>query len=423
MIKIARQLSPDVAFHTGNMFSLKLRNNSLAGIAAFYAIVNIPRELLSPAFKEIARVLQPQGVLLLSFHIGDKVLHVGSEHHLTSYFLSHQKSNRRSRRLDLPLKKSSNATRIQMSSTKAEEPISSLGEKLRQTTMPQKTNLPEVLAHARTADGVAFELSGVPKGVLEVPGLENVTICIHVAVATKLTCRRDGRRFVGTAVHGDIDIIPANTPSLWEMHDENDKALILTLPQAMLHAVAKEMGIDVARLEIRNRFQIRDPELEALSWSMKREMELGCPSGRLYMDGLTLAAASRLITQHSSHAKVPAKQREGLSGHRLKQVLSFIEDQLAEDLSIERIAAKAVQELERRKLFRKSIGVPVHQYVIQRRLERAKTFLMQDELSMAEIAETVGFAHQSHLAWRMRRVFGASPKTMKRLLAESPLLS
>jgi SAM-dependent methyltransferase len=76
MIKIARQLSPDVAFHTGNMFSLKLRNDSLAGIAAYYAIVNIPRELLSPAFEEIARVLQPQGVLLLSFHIGDKVLHV-----------------------------------------------------------------------------------------------------------------------------------------------------------------------------------------------------------------------------------------------------------------------------------------------------------------------------------------------------------
>jgi SAM-dependent methyltransferase len=76
MTKIARQLSPDVAFRTDNMFSLRLRNGGLAGIAAFYAIVNIPRELLVTAFREMARVLQSQGVLLLSFHIGDKVLHL-----------------------------------------------------------------------------------------------------------------------------------------------------------------------------------------------------------------------------------------------------------------------------------------------------------------------------------------------------------
>jgi ubiquinone/menaquinone biosynthesis C-methylase UbiE len=76
MTKIARQLSPQVAFRTGNMFSLRLGNASLAGITAFYAIVNIPRELLDPAFKEMARVLQPQGVLLLSFHIGEDVVHV-----------------------------------------------------------------------------------------------------------------------------------------------------------------------------------------------------------------------------------------------------------------------------------------------------------------------------------------------------------
>jgi SAM-dependent methyltransferase len=76
MIRIARQLSPKIPFRTGNMLSLTLRDSSLAGIAAFYAIVNIPRELIGAVFQEMARVLQPNGVLLLSFHIGDQVLHV-----------------------------------------------------------------------------------------------------------------------------------------------------------------------------------------------------------------------------------------------------------------------------------------------------------------------------------------------------------
>jgi ubiquinone/menaquinone biosynthesis C-methylase UbiE len=76
MIRIARQLSPKIPFRTGTMLSLTLGDSSLAGIAAFYAIVNIPRELIGTVFKEMARVLQPNGVLLLSFHIGDQVLHV-----------------------------------------------------------------------------------------------------------------------------------------------------------------------------------------------------------------------------------------------------------------------------------------------------------------------------------------------------------
>jgi AraC family transcriptional regulator len=239
-------------------------------------------------------------------------------------------------------------------------------------------------------------------GVLNVPGLENVLISIHVGVPSKMTCRRDGKQYSGTAVHGDIDIIPAQTPSRWEMHDENDMALLLSLPQKLLCSVAEESGLDASRMEIRNRFQIRDSELEALSWAMKREMESGQPSGRLYLDGLTLAIASRLVTQHGSTAKAAAERNEGLSGHRLKQVLAFIEDQIAEDLSLEQIAA-----------------VPVHQYVIQRRVERAKMLLMQDGMSMAEVAAAAGFAHQSHLARHMRRAMGVSPKAMKRMLAEA----
>jgi hypothetical protein len=39
-----------------------------------------------------------------------------------------------------------------------------------------------VLAHARTAQGVVFQLRKDPMGVPEVPGLENVLISIHVGL-------------------------------------------------------------------------------------------------------------------------------------------------------------------------------------------------------------------------------------------------
>jgi len=57
------------------MMALDLQDGTLAGIAAFYAIVNIPRASLSLVFQEMERVLQPGGLLLLAFHTGDEVVH------------------------------------------------------------------------------------------------------------------------------------------------------------------------------------------------------------------------------------------------------------------------------------------------------------------------------------------------------------
>jgi AraC family transcriptional regulator len=62
------------------------------------------------------------------------------------------------------------------------------------------------------------------------------------------------------------------------------------------------------------------------------------------------------------------------------------------------------------------MGLAVHQYVIQRRVELAKTLLLQKQKSITEIALEAGFAHQSHLARHMRRMLGLPPRALKRLL-------
>ena len=281
--------------------------------------------------------------------------------------------------------------------------------------MPQNNGLPEILAHLRTADGLIVQLRNDPVGVLEVPEMENVIIAIHLGAPTRLDCRRGCRRFVGTAVHGGIDIIPDQTPSRWEIFDRKDTALLLGLPKQLLRAAAKECGVDDIRMEIANRFQIRDVQLENLGWAIKNELDLGCPSGRLYLDGLSLAVASRVVTQHSSLANRKMGVREGLSDGRLRLVLSFIEEHLADDLSLERIADVAgISATHLKVVFRGSMGLPVHRYVIHRRVERAKTLLMETDSSVAEIALAAGFSHQSHMARHMRRILGVAPRAISR---------
>jgi ubiquinone/menaquinone biosynthesis C-methylase UbiE len=75
MLEQARQLNPDIRFREGNMMALDLPDGKLAGITAFYAIVNIPRESLTVVFREMERVLRPDGLLLVAFHTGDETFH------------------------------------------------------------------------------------------------------------------------------------------------------------------------------------------------------------------------------------------------------------------------------------------------------------------------------------------------------------
>lgn len=71
MLQRARQLNPGIEFYSGDMRALSVADNTWAGIAAFYAIVNLSKPEVAESLREMFRVLKPGGHLLLAFHIGD----------------------------------------------------------------------------------------------------------------------------------------------------------------------------------------------------------------------------------------------------------------------------------------------------------------------------------------------------------------
>lgn len=71
MIDCARQLNPGIEFNQGDMRALPVEDSAWAGIAAFYAMVNLSPSEMIQALGEMMRVLLPGGRLLLSFHIGE----------------------------------------------------------------------------------------------------------------------------------------------------------------------------------------------------------------------------------------------------------------------------------------------------------------------------------------------------------------
>jgi SAM-dependent methyltransferase len=77
MVEQARRLNPDVPFAQGDMLALTtVPDASFAGVAAFYSIIHIPPESIGIALRETKRILCSGGTVLLTFHIGQKIVHL-----------------------------------------------------------------------------------------------------------------------------------------------------------------------------------------------------------------------------------------------------------------------------------------------------------------------------------------------------------
>jgi AraC family transcriptional regulator len=96
---------------------------------------------------------------------------------------------------------------------------------------------------------------------------------------------------------------------------------------------------------------------------------------------------------------------------RLRAVVEYIEEHLAAGLTVEQMAAVARLSIYHfARQFKAATGLPPHQYVILRRVERAQQLLQAGtDLSLAEVAADAGFSDQSQFAHHFKRLIGVTP--------------
>jgi AraC family transcriptional regulator len=124
-----------------------------------------------------------------------------------------------------------------------------------------------------------------------------------------------------------------------------------------------------------------------------------------------------LAQQYSPTASSKQPLTGGLPKLRLRRVLEYIHGNLEHDIHLDELAAAAgLSSFHFAKLFKQSTGVTPHQYVLQRRLERAKELLRNPEISLTQASLQSGFADQSHLTNVFRRFVGVTPSRFRALL-------
>lgn len=251
-------------------------------------------------------------------------------------------------------------------------------------------------------------------GLTELGEQPHAMVCMHLGASVEVRCLRGGTVRQGREVAGDLDIVPARTASSWEMKQEG-ATLVMCVPDALLRAVALRLDRDPGAIDIADRFQMRDPVIEHIGWTIKADLDSRDVGGRVLRDSLGVALAARLLQRHYQGSLPMREVRGGLTHTKLERVIAHIEDNLASKLSLPGIAEVAGMSVSHLKtLFRNSTGLPVYEYVLRRRVERAQLLLRNHKLSIAEVALTTGFAHQSHLARHMHRILGYTPSAVRR---------
>ncbi|NLR97543.1 helix-turn-helix transcriptional regulator [Rhizobium sp. P38BS-XIX] len=265
--------------------------------------------------------------------------------------------------------------------------------------------------------GFGADLVHIRAGRTHVSETETHRMGIHFGRAVNAHCQCDGRQHRRQQAHGDIDIVPAGLDGWWE--DDRDCTILrLTIRPELLIAAADELGRNPDSISLTPRFQLRDPRLESIAWAIKAEIEATVPSDGTYADMLGMALAIRLLENDGQPRSDPSPAHARLGSRQQRQLADFIEEHIDQSLSLAELAEIAGMSTSRLKpLFHATFGMPVHKYVLTRRVERARLLLLGADMPLAEIALAAGFANQSHMSHWMRRILGLTPGMIAKMHA------
>jgi AraC family transcriptional regulator len=208
---------------------------------------------------------------------------------------------------------------------------------------------------------------------------------------------------------GTITVVPANAWN-WACWNAEHQFIVLALEIDLWKQIIAE-NANANNIELLPTLGHSDTLIYNLGLALKAELEFDGIGSCLYLDALKTALLTHLLRHYSAEKYAPLIVKNGLSQNNLQQVISYIQDRLEQNLTLSELAAVAhISPSYFSGLFKQSTGLAPHQYVIQCRIERAKQLLREGKRTIAEIAQDLGFAHQSHLNRHFKRLVGVTPK-------------
>jgi AraC family transcriptional regulator len=215
---------------------------------------------------------------------------------------------------------------------------------------------------------------------------------------------------------GCVNITPANLPYGLRSHSrvEMTECIHCYLEPEYVAQIAHE-SVNSDHVELLLTIKRADLFIQQIGLALKSSLEEDRVGDRFYADSLATALAAHLVRHYSTRNHCLREYEDGLSKQKLKQAIAYIDAHLGEDLSLNDMAHElGMSQYYFCHLFKRSMGLSPHQFLIRQRVERAKRLLKQPDRTITAIALDCGFANQSHFARYFRQCTGMNPNQFRK---------
>jgi AraC family transcriptional regulator len=262
-------------------------------------------------------------------------------------------------------------------------------------------------------EAVRYRVS--PTFELNPPALTHHWLVLFARPPEVLDLRYEGVKRHVPPPAGAISLVPAGSPARWCSSGRRDGLHIYLEAGLVARVAAEAFGLDPARLTVPPLDGLDLPHLRAAMWAVDAELRAGGAGGSLAAESLANVLAVHLIRHVTARRRPERGRDDALPRGRLRAVVEYIEEHLDAGPTLEQLAAVAhlsVYHFARQ--FKTATGLPPHQYVIARRVERAKQLLQGGgDISLAEVAAHAGFSDQSRFGHHFKRLVGVTPRQFR----------
>jgi AraC family transcriptional regulator len=246
--------------------------------------------------------------------------------------------------------------------------------------------------------GVDAGLMETSSGLKDHPATPRYKLGMLVGAPVVATWHSDGSVQRRLQTPGHIHIVPPGFTPSWE-DDRPTQYLGISLTHSLMRLAADEMGVNLDCFSLPPKWICEMKKIEHIALAVKAELKEQDPHDRIYAEGLGLALAAHLLRRYSR--KYSNRSMRGLTHRQVQSVADFIRENLTKDLSLAEVASvTGIGSSHFRVLFKETIGLPVHKYVIKCRVERAVELLSKGRVKLSDVALKSGFTDQSHMSRR-----------------------
>ena len=245
---------------------------------------------------------------------------------------------------------------------------------------------------------------------VEVPAMRDYMVVAYRRGTTAMRRRIDGEWVSETLGPGDVSLLTRAAGSHW-IWPENIEVVHVYLTQDELASTCREMfEHDVEDIELHDIVKANDPAIHRTAMQIAQEAAQGNAGSRLMVDALTSQLAVHILRRHAQ-----VRFREGggdgsLSFRQDRAVRDYVRSHLHESITLNDLAAEAgLSRFHFARRFRSATGTTAHEFVLQERVQRARTMLTRTSTPLPEIARECGFADQSHLTREFKKRTGTTP--------------